>query len=433
MDKQMVQKILGAMDDDRIVEFERSIVQIPSFTTQESRLARFIADYMRGIGGDLEVELQEVQLADGEVSHNAVARLPGTGGGKSLLLYGHIDHGPLPHVVKHDAERLLKGWVHEPFAAVVEDGWLYGKGCQDEKGGVTGLVMAAEALVKSGVKLRGDVIFAGVQGHKRVSSGTLHLLKNAGVRTDYAINTENSGNSIVPSFVGRSEGKIHIRAPELHFHTKDSWPEELRNQLTAFELLNQIHAALGPEMQPPGPDTWMTFEPHPDLPGYPQIRTEVVEFHGLSYLVLEFQVRIVAGMTDETITQDLKRLLSKFEEKYPYLKTEVEWPSQTDTRPAVTTPNDHAIVQSLARWHEHVTGEPTDIGFLGRSGAAADGSHTFGAGIPTVIYGPGGGETDKEYRYKARTKQGPPDERVAIKDLLTTAKVLALTAADLCG
>jgi acetylornithine deacetylase len=428
MDKQTTQKILDAVDDKRVIEFEQSIVRIPSFTTEETPLASHIVNYFQGLGG-LEVELQEVSLDDRKTSHNAVARLRGTGGGPTLLIFGHMDHGPI--LGRDYASHELEGWTHKPFGAEIEGDWLYGKGCQDEKGGITGFVMAAEVLIKSGVKLKGDVIFAGVQGHKRVSSGTLHLLKQD-YKIDYAINTENSGNMIVQAFVGRSEGKIHIKAKELHFHIKDIFPQ-FKVQLTAFEIMNQILAALGPEMQSPGPDTWMTFTKHSDLPNYPQIRMEIVEFHHLGYLVLEFQIRTVPGMTDETITQDLRRMLDKFEDKYPYLDTRVEWPSRTKTRPAASTSRDHPLVQSLAHWHERVTGEPGDVGSQGRSGAAADGSHTHEAGITTVLYGPGGGEKDKEYRLKAHLKEGQPDERIAIKDLITTTKVLALTAADICG
>lgn len=426
MDEELVQRILEIVDEERVINFERSIVQIPSFTTEETPLARYISGYMRGIGGNLEVGLQEVPLGGDKISHNVVARLPGSGGGPTLLLFGHMDHEP--GLGREFAN--LEGWKHDPFGGEVEGEWLYGKGCQDEKGGITGLVMAAEALVKAGIKLKGDVIFAPVQGHKRRSSGVLFLLQQ-GIKANYAINTENSGNMIVTAFVGRSDGKIHIRAPKLHFSIKETFPQ-FKARLTAFELMNEIQRALGPEMQPPGPDSWMTFEPHPDLPGYPQIRMEVVEFRGLGHLVPGFQIRIVPGMTRETIRRDLRRLLDDLEQKYPYLKTEVEWPVW-EPRPSVVTPRDHPVVQGLARWHERVTGEPAKVGPSGRLGDAADGSHTSAAGIDTVLYGPGGGETDKEYRLRAYLKEGSPDERIALKDLVTTAKVLALTAADICG
>ena len=429
LDEVTVNKILDAFNDEKTIDFERNVVRIPSFTTEETPVAEYIAEYLESVGGSMEVGLQEVSLAGGLVSHNIVAKLAGTGGGKNLLFFGHMDHAPI--LGRAYAEEELKGWVHEPFAADLVDGWIYGKGSQDEKGGITAFVMAAEALANAEVEMRGDVYFVGVQGHKRVSSGTLHLL-DQGIDVDYAINSENSGNMVVHAFVGRTEGKIHIRAKELHFHIKGIF-SEFQDQLTAFELMNRIHAALGPEMQAPGPESWMTHERHPDLPDYPQFRMEFVEFRGLHHLVLELQIRSVPGMTDASIKRDLEAFTSEFVARYSYLETEIEWPSQATSRPAVANPRSHPVVQSLARWHERITGKPGVIGAKGRIGAAADASHTAAAGIDTVLYGPGGGLTDYEYRLKGHLKEGQPDERVAVQDIISTAKVFALTAAEICA
>jgi acetylornithine deacetylase/succinyl-diaminopimelate desuccinylase-like protein len=237
---------------------------------------------------------------------------------------------------------------------------------------------------------------------------------------------------VVNAFVGRSEGRVHIHARELHSHTKSIFPE-LEEQLTAFELLNRIQAALGPEMRPPGADGWMTFEPHDELADYPQLRMEGIEFHSVHHLAFEFQIRTVPGMDDASIAADLRRLLARFEERYPYLRTEVEWPSRARGRQAVAYDRDHPLASSLARWHETVAGERPETGSLGRLGAAADASHVVAAGIDTILYGPGGGTTDRAYRLAGLRKEGPPDERILLDDIVTTAKVFALVAAELCG
>jgi acetylornithine deacetylase len=425
MDVRTADLILEAIDPQEVIRFEQNIVRIPSFTTEETPLASFIADYMRQVGGGLLVELQEVPLEGGRTSHNVIGRLPGAGGGPSLLLFGHMDHDP---ILGREFAR-LEGWRYDPFGGMIEGEWLYGKGCQDEKGGLAGLVMAAKALVDAGVKLRGDLIFAAIQGHKRRSTGILHALKN-GLNATYAINTENCGNTVVPAFVGRSEGKVHVRAPELHFHVKEVFPE-FRHRLSAFELMSEIQRMLGPEMQAPETSTWMTFATHPDLPGYPQIRMESVEFHGIDHLILDFHIRTVPGMTPETIRRDLKSLLATLQQKHPYLEAEVVWPLW-EHRSAMAVPHDHPLVRKVAYWHERVAGEPAQVSSHGMLGAAADASHTGAAGIDTILYGPGGGHTDRDYRLKGYLEQGPPDERIALKDLVLTAKVLALAAGDLC-
>ena len=76
------------------------------------------------------------------------ARFAGSGGGRSLLLNGHID------VV---TARLEDGWTHDPFDAQVGDGRIVGRGSCDMKGGIASMVVAAEALARTGA-LRGDVV-----------------------------------------------------------------------------------------------------------------------------------------------------------------------------------------------------------------------------------------------------------------------------------
>lgn len=418
------QRILDAIDPERVVELEKGLVAIPSYTTQETPLATFIVDYLRSVG--VEAELQEVPLGGGKISHNAIGRIRGVGGGKSLTLTGHMDHLPILGQAYDD----LSHWQRKPFEPVVEGEWLYGKGCQDEKGGICASLIAAEALTKAGIPLRGDLLLVLVQGHKRLSSGTLHWLDH-GQRTDYVINTENSGNMIIPSWVGRLEGRIHIRAPEMHFHYKEIYPK-LKPLKTAFFYVAQLIQALGPEMQPPDAASWMSFTPEPSLPGYPQFRLEMIEFHRLDHLALSFQIRIVPDMTDDTVRADLIRLLDRLRSQDDGFTYELEIP-RWPTRPGIVIPQDEAIVHSLARWHTLVWGEPAQIGPWGRLGAAADASHFVDRGITTVLYGPGGGMTDTEYGYQTHIGAIPEDERIRVSDIVNTARVLALTAWEICG
>jgi acetylornithine deacetylase len=78
------------------------------------------------------------------------AHLRGAGGGRSLLLNGHID--------AVDVEPREK-WTDEPFKLARRDGRLYARGVGDMKGGVAALVVALEALARAGIRLAGDVVF----------------------------------------------------------------------------------------------------------------------------------------------------------------------------------------------------------------------------------------------------------------------------------
>ena len=70
-----------------------------------------------------------------------LARFAGAGGGRSLLLNGHID------VVSGEPKAR---WTDDPNTPVVRDGKLYGRGACDMKGGVAAMVLAAETLARLG-------------------------------------------------------------------------------------------------------------------------------------------------------------------------------------------------------------------------------------------------------------------------------------------
>ncbi len=110
------------------------------------------------------------------------ARFHGTGGGRSLLLNGHID------VVPADA---AEGWTSGPFSPEVRDGMLYGRGSCDMKGGIASMVVAAEALARRGV-LAGDLIVATNTDEESSGAGGMALAER-GVRADGGIVTEPTG------------------------------------------------------------------------------------------------------------------------------------------------------------------------------------------------------------------------------------------------
>src|SRR5438477_5242414 len=78
-----------------------------------------------------------------------IARVPGRGGGRSLVFNGHID------VVSAEPR---SEWASDPFVASVRDGRLYGRGACDMKGGIAAMVFAVEALAALEVSLEGDLL-----------------------------------------------------------------------------------------------------------------------------------------------------------------------------------------------------------------------------------------------------------------------------------
>ena len=145
----------------------------PAFADGEPSNEREIATRVGAMMRALGMEITEYEPEPGRVS--VVGRLRGTGGGRSLLLYGHID------TVGVTA-------MPEPFSATVRDGKLYGRGSYDMKCGVAACLGAVKALRDKGVPLRGDILIAGVADEEVASIGMAEVLKH--VRADAAIVTE---------------------------------------------------------------------------------------------------------------------------------------------------------------------------------------------------------------------------------------------------
>jgi acetylornithine deacetylase len=145
----------------------------PAFADGEPSDERAIATRVGAMMRALGMEATEYEPEPGRVS--VVGRLRGTGGGRSLLLYGHID------TVGVTA-------MPEPFSATVRDGKLYGRGAYDMKGGVTACLATVKALRDAGVSLRGDVLVACVADEEVASIGMADVLRH--VRADAAVVTE---------------------------------------------------------------------------------------------------------------------------------------------------------------------------------------------------------------------------------------------------
>jgi acetylornithine deacetylase len=152
---------------DRLVEIIRGLVQIPSENTPpvgtEEACQKHVAEYLKGQG--LETELYYFRDVKGLQEHplyfagreysnrpNVSAWRKGKGGGRSLVLSGHIDTVP----------KGTQPWTRDPFGGEVEGNLLYGRGSNDMKGGVGTNLFMAEALRELGINLKGDLIIESV-------------------------------------------------------------------------------------------------------------------------------------------------------------------------------------------------------------------------------------------------------------------------------
>lgn len=399
--------VLAQVDEAEVVAFTRRLIAIPSPLWGETALARWLADWARTLG--YAVDFQEVPTPSGGTTHQSILTLKGDGSGPSLMLCGHTDTSDWNGRPFRERE-----WTHDPFAGDVVDGYLYGLGAINMKGGLAAVLMAAEAVRRSGRRLRGDLVVAAVASETGGGAGAVRLVES-GLRPDYCIVTEASDLDVGTISVGYVQGKIKVKG---EFKARVPY-------VNPIEKAAKLVAAFGPAYVPLAAKSaggWLDFTPHPLVPGFPRMAVRGIE-HFQDTTTLSFDLRIVPGMTEASVVRDLAAYLDGLaarDRDFRYELVVPVSPKQPNMPARDATPEDAPVVARLIDAHTAVAGKRPVVGAGHRIGATADTCHFKGAGIVCVEYGPG------------YIPVWPMvDERIEVVQIVTATKTLALTAAAL--
>jgi acetylornithine deacetylase/succinyl-diaminopimelate desuccinylase-like protein len=357
-----------------------------------------------------EVDLQTVPLRDGRVTHQAIGRLRGDGTGPSLMLCGHTDTSDWGGRPFREHE-----WTHNPFAGEIADGYLYGLGAINMKAGVAAIMTAADVVRRSGRPLKGDLIVACVVAETGGGVGALHLI-DSGLRPDYCIVTEAGNLDVGVISVGYVQGKVRVKGEFKHRVPYNNPIEQITKVIHAF---SPSYTRI-PNVESGG---WLRYEPHPLIENYPAMAVRNIE-HYQDTTTLSFDLRIVPGMTEDSVREDLTRLLDGIAAQDPTFHYELIIPlseMQPNMPAREATALDAPVVAQLIAAHTQVTGQSPVVGAGHRAGATADTCHFKGVGITCVEYGPG-----------FIPIWPMVDERIEVVQIVTATQVLALTAAALC-
>jgi acetylornithine deacetylase/succinyl-diaminopimelate desuccinylase-like protein len=409
----MTQETLTLVAPHEPVELTQQLIRIPSYLWHESAIAHWIADWLRA--RDFEVELQTVPLPHLKdhptgVTHQAIGRLRGDGRGPSLLLCGHTDTSDWQGRPFREEE-----WQHDPFGAAIENGYLYGLGAINMKAGVAAILMAAEAVRRAGRPLKGDLLVGCVVAETGGGVGAVHLINHpafGGPQPDYCIVTEAGNLDVGVISAGYVQGKVRVVGEFKHRVP----------YINPIEKITKVINAFGPAYQPIPHGGWLRFDPHPLLPGFPRMAVRNIE-HFQHTTTLMFDLRIIPGMSEESVRTDMTALLDGIAASDPDFRYELIIPQSAQqpnmpARPA--TPIDSPVVASVIRAHETVTGQPANVGAGHRIGATADTCHFKGVGIVCVEYGPG-----------FIPIWPMVDECIEVAQIVTATQVLALAAGEL--
>lgn len=319
----------------------------------EREIAHFIANWLERAG--VEVTLDEPVSG----RPNVVGVVRGSGGGRSLLLNGHMDTVGITGMER----------PHEP---IVEGNRLYGRGAYDMKGGLAAIMVAAAQAKK--LPLRGDVIVTAVTDEEYVSIGTQSIVKRW--HADAAIVTEPTALDLCVAHKGFQWLEITTQGKAAH----GSRPE-----LGCDAIVKMGHILLGLEQL----DRSLRAAPSHRLLGSGSLHASLIEGGQelSSYperCTLQLERRTIPGETQELVEAEIQALLTRIQSADPTVLASFK---TTCMQGPFAVAEDAPIVQTVARQAKLRLGSAPEM-----VGAAwwTDAALLAAAGIPTVLFGPGG-------------------------------------------
>lgn len=407
-----------AVDVEAMVEATRRLVRIPSQGGNETPAQEAVAELMSE--GDLAVDRWEIDLPrvqahpacsweiERQEALGVVGSLAGSGDGPTLLLNGHVD------VVPPGDETL---WSDPPFEGVLRVGRIWGRGALDMKGPLMAGLFALRAVGDAGVSLKGTASLQSVVAEEDGGLGTLATILR-GHRGDGAVVLEPTELAVVPLQAGCQNFRIRVPGRAAHGAVREEG-------ISAFEKLFAVYEAV------------MALEKrrNADASREPLFRRYRIPYpisigtlqggdwasSVPDHATLEGRMGIRPDEDPDDARDELEGAVRDVAEDDPFLKDHpprVEWWGGRFLA-AATDPED-PVVTTLRGAAEAVTGTAPPL--EGVPFGADAGLLRQVADIPTVLYG--AGDIRRAHR---------PDEWVAVDELVTMARTLAVTVVRFCG
>jgi acetylornithine deacetylase/succinyl-diaminopimelate desuccinylase-like protein len=349
----------------------------------EARIADFIEQWARESG------LQAERLEEAPGRPSVLVRAKGTGGGRTLMLCGHIDTVNVEGMV-------------DPHSPRIEGDRLHGRGAYDMKAGVAAALFAAREASRLG--LGGDVVVAAVADEEHASLGVQEVLRRVGA--DAAVVTEPTELELAVAHKGFVWSEVEVTGRSAHGSRPHLGVDAIVKMGAVLKELEALDRSLADHTHP--------------LLGRASVHASLIE-GGVelssypAHCKLRLERRTLPGETGEQIDREVELLLEGHRAADPDFEAShrtllVREPFEIEQEAELVTILTDAAAEVLP--------DPVKIG-----GASywADAAFIAAAGIPTVLFGPGGGGAHAI------------EEWVSLSDTEAVARTLVGAAARICA
>jgi acetylornithine deacetylase len=406
-----MRELVSRVDRGRLLATASDLVEIPSPTGYEQGVAEYLRDLFGELG--LQVTWQEVE----EGRPNVVGVLRGAGGGKSLMLNGHMD----------TSYSGREPWLSAPGfkpEAQTGGGRITGLGIANMKGALACYVEVVRALQDAKIRLRGDLVVAAVVGeiektqwgedfrgrqYRGYAAGTSYLVQHGGI-ADCCILGEPTEGRIVLGHYGALWARISTRGPFVHTAFSEGRLEE-----NAIVRLREVLDAVLEWI--PG---WEERAEYGGLKGVVNVGAvrggfpwRLSRTPSRADLFLDVRVPPTMAMTEAQAA--FFELAGELAERFPDHGVEAD---VYVTAPGAEISEDDPLVAAIDDAHRTVHGHAPDRDVVRWF---SDASVLTRYGVATLNYG------------ASSALPGEEGESVEVRELVDTARVYALAAANVCG
>jgi acetylornithine deacetylase len=381
------------IDREALTQTLKDLVKIDSVNPSlvesaagETEIADYLEQWMNAHG--LDTKRYDVQTG----RPNVVGVLRGTGGGKTLLLNGHMDTVGVDYM------------TIPPFNPTTKDGRLYGRGSFDMKGGLAASMAAIKTIIDEDTTLKGDVILAAVCDEEYASIGTEHLMKDT--TADAAIVGEFTAGNIQIAHKGFAWITIETHGVAAHGSLHRIGVDAIAKMghlLTGLEALGRQLEKTEHPLVGPGSVHASTIEGGSELSTYP------------ASCRLQVERRLIPGEDRGTVETEMTNLIESLTMADPKFKADY---TITFYRAPMEISPDEEICRVLREGSRKLLGNTPD--YVGGTGWM-DTQIIHSKGIPAVAHGPNG--------YGAHAKE----EWVDLQSVYETAQIHWYAIKEFCG
>jgi len=416
MDAEQVKKIVDSVTAERCTELAATLVDVPSLTGNEKPIAECVLGILNGMG--IDAYRQEFEPD----RYNVIGTIKGKGNGATLLLNGHMD------ISFSGNEAYLPNAPGYKPKAVIKDGWIYGMGVHNMKGGCAAFLAAAEAVAKSGVELKGNVLLAFVGGeierhavlhyqgatYRGGGCGTKHFVNNGGI-ADMAVVGEPTRMMLINEHVGSVGVRLTTRGKPAPLRVADHGDDAIRKMRVLIDVFDDFAREYSGRHKYKNASS--SVHMHSIEGGWPYRCNRVPFF---CHVFLEF--RLLPNQQINEIPLEVERLIAMVQAQKPGIEFDTEF---FVTLPPAQDCSNSVVAARMRDAHKSITGSAPEEG-VGLF--YSDASHLQAYGIPAVNYGPSG-------RTVTGKENWDPDvgEHLAIADLTKTAQVYTSLILDVCS